>query len=59
MAESTPRINASLRQSFVDRTIRIVGQLKSVDGDQGVLDASGDVTLQLTAVGNNCTCGVH
>ncbi|GFP55767.1 hypothetical protein ACSS6W_008834 [Trichoderma asperelloides] len=49
MAEqmSTPRITAAYLDSFVGRTVTIVGKVTQLRGDQATIDADGVVTILL------------
>lgn len=52
MAEqmSTPRITAAYLDSFVGRTVTIVGKVTQLRGDQATIDADGVVTILLNRV---------
>ncbi|KAK1244203.1 hypothetical protein MKX08_002341 [Trichoderma sp. CBMAI-0020] len=52
MAEqmSTPRITAAYLDSFVGRTVTIVGKVTQLRGDQATIDADGIVTILLNRV---------
>lgn len=43
---ATPLINASYLSSFPDKTVKIVGKVKSL-GEVATIDASGDVLVHL------------
>ncbi|KAH6724293.1 replication factor A protein 3 [Leptodontidium sp. 2 PMI_412] len=49
MAEpiSTPRITSTYLDSFTNRTIRIVGKVTQLRGDQATIDSDGIVTAHL------------
>ncbi|KAL1926859.1 hypothetical protein VTP01DRAFT_5505 [Rhizomucor pusillus] len=49
MNKPTPRINASLQEKYVDKTVRIIGKVKSFAGDSAVLTTTdgGQVLVQL------------
>lgn len=53
MSEETPRVSASCLDDFKGRTIRIIGQVKSLQGESCILDSSGDVTVYLARVSIN------
>ncbi|KAF8246345.1 replication factor A protein 3 [Wilcoxina mikolae CBS 423.85] len=48
MSDQTPRINASYLEKFVNHTVRIVGKVTKLQGENAVIDASGLITLHLT-----------
>lgn len=50
MAEQTPRIDASYLENFQDRTVRIVGKVTQLRGNQATIDSNGPVTLNLRKV---------
>jgi len=50
MSEQTPRINATYLEKFVNQTVRIVGKVTKVQGENAVIDAGGTITLILTRV---------
>ncbi|CDO53227.1 conserved hypothetical protein. Putative replication factor-A protein 3 [Geotrichum candidum] len=48
----TPRVNATYLDEFKTKNVRIVGQVTQVHGDNVVIDANGQVQLNLSpAVG--------
>ncbi|KAL2075485.1 hypothetical protein VTL71DRAFT_428 [Oculimacula yallundae] len=49
MAEpiSTPRITSTYLESFTNRTIRIIGKVTQLRGDQATIDSEGVVTAHL------------
>lgn len=47
---STPRITAAYLDSFVGRTVTIVGKVTQLRGDQATIDADGVVTILLNRV---------
>jgi len=49
MAEaiSTPRINFTYLDSFTNQTVRLVGKVVQLRGEQATIDASGNVTAHL------------
>lgn len=50
MAESTPRITAPYLQQFQHHTVRLLGKVTQLRGDEATIDAGGSVTLQLNRV---------
>ena len=50
MTEATPRINAENLQSFTHRTVRILGKVRQLRGEQATIDAKGNVNLFLSRV---------
>ena len=50
MSEQTPRINAPLIDKFRNTTVRIVGKVVDVKEDTAVIDAQGQIQLQLQRV---------
>lgn len=47
MSESAPRVTQPLLQHFSHRTVRLVGKVRQLRGEQAVIDADGQVTLHL------------
>ncbi|GAB7357939.1 hypothetical protein MBLNU230_g0106t1 [Neophaeotheca triangularis] len=47
MAESTPRITAAYLEQFSHRTVRILGKVRQIRGEQATIDAGGQVNLFL------------
>ncbi|KAI9743842.1 MAG: hypothetical protein M1818_002576 [Claussenomyces sp. TS43310] len=49
MAEAitTPRINASYLDSFTNQTVRLIGKVVQLRGEQAIVDAEGNVTAHL------------
>lgn len=54
MAEpiSTPRINFSYLDSFTNRTVRLIGKVVQLRGEEATIDAGGQVTAHLNRVGS-------
>lgn len=52
MSETHPRINASLVPQFIGKKVRIIGQIRNLQGETAVLDASGEVTVHLAMQSN-------
>ena len=48
--ESTPRITASYLESFMNRTVRLVGRVTQLRGDTATVDAGGNVSVILNRV---------
>ncbi|KAL0253107.1 hypothetical protein SLS55_010558 [Diplodia seriata] len=47
MAEQTPRITAPLLEKFTHRTVRILGKVSQLRGEQATIDAGGSINLHL------------
>ncbi|KZF26636.1 replication factor A protein 3 [Xylona heveae TC161] len=47
MTEATPRINASYLESFQGQTVRLIGKVTQLRGEQATIDANGSVTATL------------
>ncbi|KAI9740228.1 MAG: hypothetical protein M1834_004806 [Cirrosporium novae-zelandiae] len=47
MTEVTPRINASYLQDFSLQTVRLVGKVTDLRGEEATIDAGGSVTVHL------------
>ncbi|KAI4279325.1 MAG: hypothetical protein LQ337_000356 [Flavoplaca oasis] len=45
--EATPRINARYLESFTNTTVRILGRVNSLRGENATIDANGSVQLHL------------
>jgi len=52
MAEpiSTPRITSQYLDSFTSKTVRIVGKVTQLRGEQAIIDSEGVVTVHLNRV---------
>jgi len=52
MAEaiSTPRINFSYLDSFTNRTVRLIGKVIQLRGEEATIDAGGHVIAHLNRV---------
>lgn len=50
MGEATPRINAQYLEQFTHQTVRIVGKLTSLQGENATLEANGPVQVLLNRV---------
>ncbi|KAI5205021.1 hypothetical protein E4T39_03133 [Aureobasidium subglaciale] len=47
MAEQTPRINASILEQFTHRTVRILGKVTQLRGEEATIDAGGQINVHL------------
>ncbi|OJD33192.1 replication factor a protein 3 [Diplodia corticola] len=47
MAEQTPRITADYLEKFTHRTVRILGKVTQLRGEQATIDAGGSINLHL------------
>ncbi|KAF2140529.1 uncharacterized protein K452DRAFT_319453 [Aplosporella prunicola CBS 121167] len=47
MAETTPRITAPYLENFTHQTVRILGKVAQLRGEQATIDAGGSITLHL------------
>jgi hypothetical protein len=50
MAEQTPRINASYLEQFTHRTVRILGKVTQLRGEEATIDAGGEINVHLNRV---------
>lgn len=52
MAEAiaTPRINATYLDSFTNQTVRLIGKVVQLRGEQATVDSMGNVTAHLNRV---------
>lgn len=50
MNEVTPRINAQYLEQFSQRTVRFVGKVVQLRGDEATIDAGGQIVLHLNRV---------
>nr|POF14052.1 replication factor a protein 3 [Quercus suber] len=48
MADVTPRITAPYLQQFSHQTVRILGKVKQVRGEEATIDAGGQIALYLS-----------
>lgn len=57
MAEQTPRVNASILEQFTHRTVRILGKVTQLRGEEATIDAGGQINVHLNRVsfGHLCT----
>ncbi|KAF2835432.1 ssDNA binding protein-like protein Ssb3 [Patellaria atrata CBS 101060] len=47
MTESTPRITAQFLESFTHQTVRILGKVVQIRGEQATVDAGGEINVIL------------
>jgi len=50
MGEATPRITAQYLENFSHQTVRILGKVTSLRGEQASIDAGGNVAIMLNRV---------
>ena len=50
MTEATPRVTQSQLQQFSHQTVRLLGKVQQLRGEQAVIDAGGQVTVFLNRV---------
>jgi replication factor A3 len=52
MAEtvSTPRVNSRYLDSFTNQTVRLVGKVMQLRGEQAIISSQGNVTAHLNRV---------
>lgn len=50
MGEATPRINAKYLEQFTHKTVRIVGKLTQLRGENATVDANGEISVLLNRV---------
>jgi len=50
MTESTPRITAPYLEQFSHQTVRILGKVRQLRGEQATIDAGGQINVFLTRV---------
>jgi replication factor A3 len=53
MSEATPRITAQYLEHFSHQTVRILGKVRQLRGEQATIDAGGEITVYLNRV-NEC-----
>jgi replication factor A3 len=53
MAEATPRIHAEYLGNFIGQTVRVLGKVTSLRGDQATIEAHGSVICVLNRVRSN------
>ena len=49
-AMSTPRINSSYLETFTNKTVRLIGKVVQLRGEQATIDSMGNVTAHLNRV---------
>lgn len=54
MTEVTPRITAPYLEQFSHQTVRILGKVRQLRGEQATVDAGGNVQVYLNRVGEPC-----
>jgi len=50
MGEATPRITAQYLENFSHQTVRILGKVTSLRGEQATIDAGGNISIMLNRV---------
>ncbi len=50
MTEATPRITAPYLESFTHHTVRIIGKVVQLRGEQATIDAGGQISILLNRV---------
>lgn len=52
MAESmaTPRVNCQYLDNFTNQTVRLIGKVVQLRGDEATIDSQGNVTARLNRV---------
>jgi len=50
MSEATPRITAPYLEQFSHKTVRILGKVRQLRGEQATIDAGGQVSVFLNRV---------
>ena len=53
MSEATPRITAPYLEQFSHQTVRILGKVRQLRGEQATIDAGGQISVFLNRV---CHC---
>lgn len=56
MAEQTPRVNASILEQFTHRTVRILGKVTQLRGEEATIDAGGQINVHLNRVSFEHLC---
>jgi replication factor A3 len=54
MSEATPRITAPYLEQFSHQTVRILGKVRQLRGEQATIDAGGQISVFLNRVCNLC-----
>ncbi|KAK5118935.1 hypothetical protein LTR62_000146 [Meristemomyces frigidus] len=47
MSECTPRVNAPYLEQFSHQTVRILGKVRQLRGEQATIDAGGNIQVHL------------
>ena len=50
MSEATPRITAPYLEQFSHKTVRILGKVRQLRGEQATIDAGGQINVYLNRV---------
>ena len=50
MAEATPRITAAYLETFTNQTVRLLGKVIQLRGEQATIDAGGQINIILNRV---------
>ena len=50
MSEATPRITAPYLEQFSHRTVRILGKVTQLRGEQATIDSGGSISVHLNRV---------
>jgi replication factor A3 len=50
MSEATPRITAPYLEQFSHQTVRILGKVRQLRGEQATIDAGGQISVFLNRV---------
>ena len=50
MSEATPRITAPYLEQFSHQTVRILGKVRQLRGEQATIDAGGSISVFLNRV---------
>lgn len=50
MSDSTPRITSPYLEHFTHKTVRLLGKVRQLRGEQATIDAGGNVTVYLNRV---------
>jgi hypothetical protein len=53
MSEATPRITAPYLEQFSHQTVRILGKVRQLRGEQATIDAGGQISVFLNRVRYN------
>ncbi len=47
---STPRVNSAYLEMFTNKTVRLIGKVTQLRGEQATIDSMGNVTAHLNRV---------